>query len=458
MIASSSPLTASSEPSPFRLIVSAAVVGILAGVAAAAFHSGVDKGYGFVRSLASGEYGIMFSGWLSGWLAAALLAGFLVALAAFLVRRFTPEAVGSGINEVEGVIHHIRPPLRWQRVIPVKFVGGLAAMTSGLVIGREGPTVHIGAAFGTMIGHAGRASVPDVNVLVSAGAGAGLAAAFNAPLAGILFVCEELDTRFLASFAAMQSATIASVIAVTISSTFFGQGPELVVGPFPTPSPSDILLLIPLGAIAGALGVFFNWALLRSLDFFRRLGRVNWLVTAATVGAAMGLVVAFYPDASGGGEALVVQLLKEPYGIAALLCLLIARFVAFLASYGCGTPGGLFAPLLALGALVGLLFAALVNYVAPDTISAAGTFALSAIAALLAATVRAPLTGIALAAALTDGYNLVLAMIVASLAASLVAKALGGQPIYSQLLERSCRLETEERGRTRERRKSATKA
>jgi CIC family chloride channel protein len=194
------------------------------------------------------------------------------------------------------------------------------------------------------------------------------------------------------------------------------------------------------------------------LDFFRRLGRVNWLVTAATVGAAMGLAVAFYPDASGGGEALVVQLLKEPYGIAALLCLLIARFVAFLASYGCGTPGGLFAPLLALGALVGLLFAALVNYVAPDTISAAGTFALSAIAALLAATVRAPLTGIALAAALTDGYDLILAMIVASLAASLVAKALGGQPIYSQLLERSCRLEAEERGRTRERRKSATKA
>ena len=393
---------------------------------------------------------------LSGWLAAALLAGFLVALAAFLVRRFTPEAVGSGINEVEGVIHHIRPPLRWWRVIPVKFVGGLAAMTSGLVIGREGPTVHIGAAFGTMIGHAGRASVSEANVLVSAGAGAGLAAAFNAPLAGILFVCEELDTRLLGSFAAMQSATIASVIAVTISSTFFGQGPELVVGPFPTPSPSDILWLIPLGAIVGALGVFFNWALLRSLDFFRRLAGVSWLVTAATVGAAMGLVVAFYPDASGGGEALVVRLLKEPYSIAALLCLLAARFVAFLAGYGCGTPGGLFAPLLALGALVGLLFAALVNYVAPDTISGTGTFALSAIAALLAATVRAPLTGIALAAALTDGYNLILSMIVASLAASLVAKALGGQPIYGQLLERS--LKTEERGRTRERRKSATEA
>jgi CIC family chloride channel protein len=111
---------------------------------------------------------------------------------------------------------------------------------------------------------------------------------------------------------------------------------------------------------------------------------------------------------------------------------------------------------LALGALVGLLFAALVNYVAPDTISAAGTFALSAIAALLAATVRAPLTGIALAAALTDGYNLILAMIVASLAASLVAKALGGQPIYSQLLERSCRLEAEGARSTCERGKSTT--
>ena len=113
---------------------------------------------------------------------------------------------------------------------------------------------------------------------------------------------------------------------------------------------------------------------------------------------------------------------------------------------------------MALGALIGLLFAALVNYVAPDTIGAMGTFALSAIAALLSATVRAPLTGIALAAALTDGYNLILAMIVASLAASLVAKALGGQPIYGQLLERSCRLETEERSRTREYRKSAAQA
>jgi CIC family chloride channel protein len=303
-----------------------------------------------------------------------------------------------------------------------------------------------------------------VNVLVSAGAGAGLAAAFNAPLAGILFVCEELDARFLGSFAAMQSATIASVIAVTISGTFFGQGPELIVGPFSAPSPSDILWLIPLGAIAGAFGVFFNWALLRSLDFFHRLSRFHrlacagWLVTAATVGATMGLVVAFYPDASGGGEALVVRLLKEPYSVAALLCLLGARFVAFLASYGTGTPGGLFAPLLALGALVGLLFTTLVNYVAPETIGAPGAFALSAIAAVLAATVRAPLTGIALAAALTDGYNLILAMIVASLAASLVAKALGGQPIYGQLLERSCRLEAEQRGRTREHRKSAAQA
>jgi CIC family chloride channel protein len=340
----------------------------------------------------------------------------------------------------------------------VKLVAGLAAMTSGLVIGREGPTVHIGAAFGTMIGRAGRAAMSEaeVNVLVSAGAGAGLAAAFNAPLAGILFVCEELNTRFLGSFAAMQSATIASVIAVAISGTFFGQGPELVVGPFATPSSSDILWLIPLGAIAGVLGVFFNSALLKSLDFFRRfrrLGRVNWLVTAATVGAAMGLVVAFYPDASGGGEALVVRLLKEPYSGAALLCLLAARFIAFLASYGTGTPGGLFAPLLALGALVGLLFTTLVNYIAPETIGAPGTFALSAIAALLAATVQAPLTGIALAAALTDGYNLILAMIVASLAASLVAKALGGQPIYGQLLERSCRLQAERRSRTREHRK-----
>jgi CIC family chloride channel protein len=454
MITSSSARTASSEHSSFRLIVSAAVVGLLAGLSAAAFHFGVDKGYGFVRSLASGEYGFM----LSGWVAATLLAGCLVALAAFLVRRFTPEAVGSGINEVEGVIHHVRPPLRWRQVIPVKFVGGLAAMTSGLVVGREGPTVHIGAAFGTMIGRIGRASVPEVNVLVSAGAGAGLAAAFNAPLAGILFVCEELDTRFLGSFAAMHSATIASVIAVTISGTFFGQGPELVVGPFPIPSPSVILWLMPLGAIAGALGVFFNWALLRSLNFFHRLGRVNWLVTAATVGAAMGLVVAFYPDASGGGEALVVQLLKQPCSVTALLCLLAARFIGFQASYGCGTPGGLFAPLLALGALIGLLFAAFVDYIAPGTVSATGTFALSAIAALLAATVRAPLTGIALATALTDGYNLILAMIVASLAASLVAKALGGQPIYSQLLQRSCRLEIEEHGRTRERRKREMKA
>jgi H+/Cl- antiporter ClcA len=177
MIASSSARTASSEHSSFRLIVSAGVVGVLAGLSAAAFHFGVDKGYAFVRSLASGEYGFM----LSGWVAATLLAGRLVALAAFLVRRFTPEAVGSGINEVEGVIHDIRPPLRWRRVIPVKFVGGLAAMTSGLVVGREGPTVHIGAAFGTMIGRIGRASVPEANVLVSAGAGAGLAAAFNAP-------------------------------------------------------------------------------------------------------------------------------------------------------------------------------------------------------------------------------------------------------------------------------------
>lgn len=442
MIASLRQSAESGAPaSPFRLISPAAAVGVFAGLAAALFHFGVDKGFATFQSIASGAAGLP----VPGWLAAAVLGAAMTTLAVYLVRHFTPEATGSGINEVEGVMHHVRPALRWRRVIPVKLIGGLAAMVSGLVLGREGPTIHVGASFATMIAARRGFATGDANLLVAAGAGAGLAAAFNAPLAGILFVFEELDDRLLASFAAMQAAAVASVIAVALSGTLLGQGPQLQIGPFPIPTAIDLLLLLPLGVLVGVFGVFFNWALLKALDGLRRVSRVSWVGVATVVGGAMGLIVAFYPDAAGGGEGLVVDLQQQPLALWALLALLLARFVAFLASYGCGTPGGLFAPLLSLGVIIGLLYAGVLQDMAPGMISSTGPFALSAIAALLAATVRAPLTGIALATALTGDYNLVLAMIATSAAASLVAEALGGRPIYAQLLERTLRIQQEER-------------
>src|SRR3954447_8577637 len=205
---------------------------------------------------------------LIGWAHAAPVMGFVlvtagcaaaVALAACLVRRYSPEASGSGIPHVEAVLRQDVPPAPII-VLPVKFVGGLLAIGSGLALGREGPSVQMGAIVAHMAGKTTRPEMAGRKALVAAGAGAGLAAAFNAPTAGAVFVLEELVRRFEPRMAI--AALAASTGAIFVSRMMYGNAPDFHVGPLAFASAATIPFYVVLGALAGLLAVGYNRALL----------------------------------------------------------------------------------------------------------------------------------------------------------------------------------------------------
>ena len=433
-VGASKPLAASERAAVgagrWTLYLAAAVVGGLTGLVGAAFRAMLtlaDHG----RELAQHS---LETAAVPGWLPL-MGSGALVLMAGlWLVRRFAPETAGSGIPQVEARLAG-EGTLRWQRVLPIKFIAGIMAIGSGLVLGREGPTVHLGSALGQMVTDWWRLDEARGRTLIAAGAGAGLAAAFNAPLAAIVFVTEELREHFAYGFPAIQSVILACSVAVVVSGGLLGQGPILPIDGLGTAPLSALPLFLVLGVLIGALGVGFNRLLLGSALAFRALGVRYAYLGAGVVGMALGALLWCLPQAVGGGEGLVESLLPARLGALSLLVLLAVRLLTTVGSYGVGLPGGIFAPLLALGTISGAAFDGLLLHLAPTLSLAPGIFAVAAMGALFAATVRAPLTGVILVIELTGSHGLALPIILTCLAATFTAQGLGGEPIYSLLLE-----------------------
>jgi CIC family chloride channel protein len=227
------------------------------------------------------------------------------AIAAWLVRRFSPHASGSGIPHVEAVLHKELPQAPY-RLIPVKFVGGLLAIGSGLALGREGPSVQMGASLAHLLGRVFGCSSSDCLTLLAGGAGAGLATAFNAPIAGAVFVLEELVRRFDARIAIGTFGASAGAIAV--SRLFLGDLPDFHVAPLPYPGFATVPLYLLLGMLAGLAGIAYNRAILGALAVTERLPRWPVEVRAAVIGASVGLVAWFSPSLVGGGDLLTSKL------------------------------------------------------------------------------------------------------------------------------------------------------
>jgi CIC family chloride channel protein len=411
-----------------RQVPRAIVVGAITGLVAVAF----------TRALVFAEAGRL---WLVGAahqadlgiVVALALGAFGVGIALSLVAAFAPETSGSGIPHLEAVLHHLRP-MRWMRVLAVKFAGGVTAIGSGLALGREGPTIQMGGAIGQAVSEWIGCEPVERRTLVAAGAGAGLAAAFNAPLSGLVFVLEELQRDFAP--AVFTAVLVASVVSDLVERLASGQLPIFHVATHATPSLLTLPPALVLGLAAGVLGVAFNRALLGSLDLFRRLRRwPPWLV-GTVVGAAVGLVGWVDPEVLGGGDLLVVRTLEGGVALSALPRPFVERFALTMVSYGCGAPGGLFAPLLVLGSQLGLAVGLLTQHLGQPAIEDPIVFAVVGMAAYFTAIVRAPLTGIVLMIEMTGDYALVLPLLVACLAAYGVAELLGDLPIYEALLER----------------------
>lgn len=412
-----------------RLFPRAALVGLLAGLTAIAFRA----------MLAGGD---ALRGALIAWAHRAPQIGFLApivfgaagaAAGTALVRRFAPEASGSGIPHLEAVLHRYRE-IDWRRILPIKFFGGALAMGAGLALGREGPTVQMGGAVGDAVSRWLKTGARDRLILIAAGAGAGLAAAFNAPLAGVIFILEEVQKDFRQ--AVFGSAFIAAVVADIVARSFSGQLPVFRIPSYPVPSLLALPAFAALGVATGLLGVLYNRCLLGSLNLFARIPTKMATAAAGIVGGAIGLIAWFSPTAVGGGHQLAETVLASDVVFSAIPLWFALRFVMSLASYSTGAPGGIFAPLLVLGALIGLGVGAATHQLFPQLVPIPAIFAVVGMAAYFTAIVRAPLTGIVLIVEMTGNYAQMLPLLVACFCAYVVAEGLNQLPIYESLLER----------------------
>ena len=405
--------------------------GALAGVAGGAFRWGIahfEDGMSALRAL--GGDGTALSVAIS-----IVSAAVLVSISLLLVRRFAPEAGGSGIQEIEGVLDGVRP-LRWGRVLCVKFGAGLLSLGSGMVMGREGPTVQMGGALGEMLRERLRLTADNGRILIAAGAGAGLTAAFNAPLAGMLFVIEEMRPHFRYSVISVQCVLIACAVADVVVRGLIGAAPAFSIGSFPMPPLPGLLVLAGFGVVVGVLGWSFNASIFWTQDLLAPLSRGARLALAAAVGALIGAFLQLAPDLAGGGYGAIRDAMSGHVPEMALLLLLAGRFALTVICFSTGVPGGIFAPMVALGTILGVWFAGLVPSGFPAFDVARGVFMVAGAGAFFAATVRAPVTGIVLAAELTGNFQLILPVGIACISATLVAHALGGRPIYTVMLER----------------------
>ncbi|MFG1320965.1 H(+)/Cl(-) exchange transporter ClcA [Xanthobacter autotrophicus] len=435
-----SPLSSQDEAVPSRTgdavyFIVSIVVGAITGVLGTLLHLGTDRLLEWPALLRS-HLGV---GELHFLLITGAIAACLVLVSVWIVRTFAPEAGGSGVQEIEGAMEGLRT-VRWRRVLPVKFFGGFLSLGSGLVIGREGPTIHIGSSIAQAASEGMKLPTKETRGLLAAGAAAGLAAAFSAPLASILFVIEETRRQFPYSLKTYTGVMLASVTSGIVTQAIAGRRPfmEMTVPEMPL----DFLpAFIVLGILLGAMGVVFNRSLVWSMDLALAVGKsTSFYLVPAVVGFAVGVLLILRPEATMGGETLAVSLVRENLPLATMAIIVAVRFVTTMASYSTGVPGGIFAPILAMATALGLLFGLGLELLMPLPPGAAAAFAVAAMGGLFSATIRAPLVGVVLLAELTGAYTLLVPTLLTCMFANFVADWLGGKPIYEVLLDRTLRL------------------
>lgn len=365
------------------------------------------------------------------WAAALAVTGFLL----YRMCLYAPMAGGSGIPQVKGVILGLYK-MKWFRILWVKIIAGALGIGAGLSLGREGPSIQIGAVAGQGISRLLGRTRMEERYLITSGASAGLAAAFNAPLAGMMFALEELHRNF--SGAVLLPTMTSAITATIVTHFFFGRSTSFHFLNL-VPMPAEHLGLVVLIAIsAGFAGIIFNYGLLHIGSFYNLPFFKNQYVKILFALFSACLLGFFLPQVLGGGNTLVDQLAAGRFtSLSFLVLLLIGKYVFTLISYGCGVPGGFFLPLLVVGALLGsveahvLVSLELINEVYTPNIIIIG------MVSLFAASVRSPITGTLLILEMTGDFGHLMALALGSAVAYITAELLKGEPIYDALLKKS---------------------
>jgi CIC family chloride channel protein len=350
-----------------------------------------------------------------------------------LVSRFAPEARGHGVPEVMLAVNRLGGRMRPQVPI-VKSLASALCIGSGGSVGREGPIVQIGSALGSVLGQLVRVTESQLRLLVACGAAAGISATFNAPIAGVFFALELILRNF--DTESFGFVVLSSVIADAIGRAAFGSHPFLTLPGFTFTSPVELVLYACLGVLAVGVGLAFIRILYAGEDLADRLWKgPSWLRPAAG-GILLGLLVLAVPQMYGVGYPVLQHAVGGRYVILVLLGLLVAKILATSLTMWIGGSGGVFAPSLFMGAMLGSAYGAVAHRLLPGLAAAAGAYGLVGMGAVFAATARAPITGLIIIFELTGNYRIILPLMCAIVVATALSNQITKDTIYTLKLRR----------------------
>lgn len=410
----------------FYLIIRGVEVGIAAGLIAVLYRFLLSYAETYVRKIISYVKGDPLK--IAVWFVFLALIG----VGVWALVKWDKDGGGSGIPQVSGEVKgHLNQC--WWRVILIKLVGGSASVFSGLSLGREGPSVQLGGMAAKGVARLTKADKTTELRMISCGAGAGMAAAFNAPLAGTMFVLEEIHHTFDKSLLCM--GIVSAVTADYVSKLFFGQNTVFNYDTVNLPLKYYWLLII-MGVLLGLCGVSYNVVMGKAQDIYKKI-KIPQYVKLPIVFVFSGVVGLIMPQIICGGHSMEQILLKENPSVSYLLLLLSTKFLFGALCFACGAPGGTLYPLCILGAYMGALYGRVcVDNFAGITPDMWEEFVVIGMAGLFASIVRSPITGIVLVFELTGNMNNILPLAVVSLISYATANLIGVTPFYEFLFER----------------------
>ncbi|WP_449224237.1 ClC family H(+)/Cl(-) exchange transporter [Alloscardovia venturai] len=404
------------------------VGGGVAGALVVIYRAAIAYGNTWAISLYDylGTHPVMIAVWALAVLVSAWIISRLIA--------WEPMASGSGIPQVEGVLLW-GLKMRWWSILTVRFIAGIVCGFFGMSLGREGPSIQIGAAGSASVGNRLAKNKVENDNFIAAGAAAGLSAAFSAPLSGMMFALEEVYSSF--SPTVLFTATTAALTADLISKVFLGFTPVLQFGTIAALDLHTYVWLIPLGIFAGLIGAAINKMLLGLQTLYGYISAFWRIVIAIGLALPVGLLC---PLALGGGANLIQYAEQATTSLAFLATILIVKMLFTSTSFGSGVPGGIFLPILTIGAVAGSLFARTVGLLNFGSFSLphnyVATFTVLAMAGALTASVKAPITSMLLVIEMTGSLVHMFPVAVVTFIALLVSDILHIDPIYHVLLER----------------------
>lgn len=396
------------------------LVGVLAGLSAVLFSLAIDRA------------GRTLFGFDPSNLRLFLVPTCASLLAGVLLAKVFPDVRGSGVPQTKAAFH-LHGGVIPLRVPLGKFLMGVLCVGSGHSMGREGPSVQIGAGLASVIGRWVGLPPHRVRELVPVGAAGALAAAFNTPVAAVIFALEELIGDMNAPL--IGSTVVASVAAVMVERSILGNEPLFHVPTYQLVHPAELAAYAVLGVVGGILSLFFSRTLLRVRARTLDLSPRAKMLLPAVGGTALGVFIIFVPEVMGVGYDYIGQALNGGLVLRTLVLLCAAKLVATLISYTTGNAGGIFAPSLYIGAMAGGAVGTLTHMVAPFPTAEVGAYALVGMGALFAGIIRAPMTSVFMIFEITQDYQILVPLMVANLLSFMISRHYQPVPIYHALLE-----------------------